>query len=88
MTLVSFTMGVVAGLLAGLLAGSVQKRGGYGLSRDMVLGLAGSMAVSGLLDATGVLPEAGLGVGVLAIGALIGGAIPVVTQRRLWPTAA
>lgn len=86
MTAASFTIGVLAGLLGGWGAGFALKRGGHGLIWDMVLGLAGSMTASGVFDATGVLPDAGLGV--LAVVALIGGAIPVVTQRRLWPPAA
>jgi uncharacterized membrane protein YeaQ/YmgE (transglycosylase-associated protein family) len=86
MTFVTFAMWVGVGLLAGSLAGFVLKHGGYGLSWDMILGLAGSIAVSWVFHAIQGWPGAGLGV--VAIVAFIGAAIPIVVQRQVWPTAA
>src|SRR6058998_1358972 len=59
MSFVIFATWVLVGLLAGLLAGLVMKRGGYGLKRDIALGLVGSIGGSVLLRTVG-FPEQGL----------------------------
>jgi len=79
----SFLTWVLAGLLAGVLAGWVMKRGGYGLRWDITLGLLGGIGVSWILRAVGVVPGAGI---VVAIIAFVGAAIPIVVQRKMWPT--
>ena len=84
MSFVMFTTWVLVGLSAGLLAGLVMKPGGYGLKRDITLGLVGSVGASVLLRTLGVLT--GGGIVVAAVIALIGAAIPIVAQRKFWPT--
>src|SRR5438046_8865790 len=60
------------------------KRGGYGLKRDIILGLVGSVGANVILRTLGVLT--GAGIFVVAVVALIGAAIPIVAQRKFWPT--
>ena len=84
MSFVMFVVWVLVGLLAGLLAGLVIKRGGYGLKKDIMLGLVGSIGVSWLFRALGVFP--GVGLVVAAVVAFIGAAIPIAAQRKIWPT--
>ena len=83
MSFVMFATWVLVGVLAGVLAGLVMKRGGHGLKTDVTLGLVGSIGGRVLLRAliyspTGMVPA--------AIIACIGAAIPIVVQRRFWPT--
>src|SRR2546430_16541650 len=83
----SFTMfrtWVLVGVLAGVLAPLVMKRGGYGLQKDIFLGLAGSIGASWIFRAVGGFPEAGIGA--MVVVAAIGAAIPIVAQRKFWPT--
>ena len=85
MSFVMFATWILVGVLAGVLAGLVMKRGGHGLKTDITLGLAGSISLSVLVRAliyapTGMVPA--------AIIACLGAAIPVVVQRRFWPTDA
>jgi uncharacterized membrane protein YeaQ/YmgE (transglycosylase-associated protein family) len=82
MTLGLFVMWVVVGLGVGWLAGFVMKSGGYGLKGDLILGLVGSIVGSWLFWALGVSPDAGLVV--LGVVAVIGAAIAIVAQRKLW----
>jgi uncharacterized membrane protein YeaQ/YmgE (transglycosylase-associated protein family) len=82
MTLGMFAMWVVVGLVAGRLAGFVMKSGGYGLKKDLVLGLVGSIVGSWLFSALGFWPGAGLVA--LIVVAFIGAAIALVAQRKLW----
>jgi uncharacterized membrane protein YeaQ/YmgE (transglycosylase-associated protein family) len=84
MSFVMFATWVLAGLLAGLVAGLVMKRGGYGLKRDIMLGLVGSIGGSALLRTLGV--PLGAGIVAAAVVAFIGAAIPIVAQRKIWPT--
>ena len=51
----SFVM-FVTWVLAGVLAGLVMKRGGYGLKRDIILGLVGSIGGGWIFRALGVFP--------------------------------
>jgi uncharacterized membrane protein YeaQ/YmgE (transglycosylase-associated protein family) len=84
MSFTMFVTWVLVGVLAGVLAGMVVKRGGYGLGKDVTLGLAGSIGVSWLVRAVGMFPEAGIGA--MVVVASIGAAIPIVVQRKIWPT--
>src|SRR3989454_12395952 len=84
MSFVIFATWVLVGLLAGLLAGLVMKRGGYGLKRDIILGLVGSIGGSTLLRTVGVFT--GAGIVAVAVVAFIGTGIPIVAQRKIWPT--
>ena len=86
MNVVMFPIVVLGGVLAGWLAGFVMERGGYGLKWDIVLGLAGSAVGSWIFWALGTSPGAGLVV--LAVVAFVGGAIPIIAQRQIWPTSA
>jgi uncharacterized membrane protein YeaQ/YmgE (transglycosylase-associated protein family) len=84
MSFVIFATWVLVGLLAGLLAGLVMKPGGYGLKRDIILGVAGGIGGGWVLRAFGVFP--GAGIVAVAIVAFIGAAILIVAQRKFWPT--
>lgn len=84
MSFAMFATWVFVGLLAGLLAGLVMKTGGHGLKKDIMLGLAGSIGLSWMFRATGLFPD--VGIFGAAVVALVGAAIPIVAQRRFWPT--
>ena len=84
MSFVIFATWVLVGLLAGLLAGLVMKPGGYGLKRDIILGLVGGIAGGWIFRAFGVFP--GAGIVAVAVVAFVGAAIPIVAQRQIWPT--
>ena len=86
MNVVMFPIVVLRGVLAGWLAGFVMERGGHGLKWDIVLGLAGSAVGSWIFWALGVSPGAGLAL--VAGVAFVGAAIPIVAQRKIWPTIA
>jgi uncharacterized membrane protein YeaQ/YmgE (transglycosylase-associated protein family) len=60
------------------------KRGGYGLKRDIILGLVGSIGGSAVLRTVGMFT--GAGIVAVAVVAFIGAAIPIVAQRKFWPT--
>ena len=55
-----FVTWVLVGVLMGVLAGLVMKPGGYGLKRDITLGLVGAIGGSWLFRAIGLFPEAGI----------------------------
>jgi uncharacterized membrane protein YeaQ/YmgE (transglycosylase-associated protein family) len=80
----TFLMWILAGLLAGLLAGWAMKRGSYGLSWDITLGLVGSIGGSWILRSLGFYPSAGIVA--TAVVAFIVAVIPIVVQRKFWPT--
>jgi uncharacterized membrane protein YeaQ/YmgE (transglycosylase-associated protein family) len=84
MSFTMFVTWVIVGVLAGMLAGIVRKRGGYGLSKDVVLGLVGSIGASWLFRASGVVP--GAGIGAMTVVAAVGAVIPIVVQRKMWAT--
>ena len=84
MNLIVFALWVLVGLPAGWLAGVVMKHGGYGLRKDIVLGLVGSLMGGGLAWALGTTPEAWAVLGV----AFVGAAILIVLQRKIWPATA
>jgi uncharacterized membrane protein YeaQ/YmgE (transglycosylase-associated protein family) len=84
MSLVMFTLWILAGLLAGLLAGVVTKRGGRGLRWDIILGLVGSFVVSATYRALGFSPDAGV-IAIVMI-AFVGAAGVITVQRAMWPT--
>lgn len=83
MTFIIFATWVLVGVLAGVLAGLVMKPGGHGLKRDVLLGLVGSIGGSWIFRGL-VYSEAGLVATVVM--AFIGAAIPIVVQRKMWPT--
>ena len=85
MSFVMFATWVLVGVLAGVLAGLVMKRGGHGLKTDVTLGVAGSIGGSVLARALIYAPESMFPAAVIAC---IGAAIPLVVQRRFWPTDA
>jgi uncharacterized membrane protein YeaQ/YmgE (transglycosylase-associated protein family) len=80
----TFLTWILAGLLAGLLAGWVMKRGSYGLSWDITLGLVGSIGGSWILRSLGFYP--GAGIIATAVVAFIVAVIPIVVQRKFWAT--
>lgn len=84
MSFTMFVTWVLVGVLAGVVAGLAMKRGGYGLGKDITLGLVGSIGASWIFRAVGVFPDAGIGAMVFV--ASIGAAIPIVAQRKMWPT--
>jgi uncharacterized membrane protein YeaQ/YmgE (transglycosylase-associated protein family) len=86
MSLVMFTLWILAGLLAGLLAGVVIKRGGHGLRWDIILGLVGSIVGSAIYRALGFSPDAGV-IAIVMI-AFVGAAGVIAVQRAMWPTVA
>ena len=79
-----FVSWVVVGLLAGWLAGFAMKAGGYGLIRDMVLGLVGGVVGGWIFRALGVSVSGGIFPTVLV--AFVGAVIVIVAQRKLWYT--
>jgi uncharacterized membrane protein YeaQ/YmgE (transglycosylase-associated protein family) len=77
-------MWLLAGLSAGWLAEHILTRRGYGLIRDMGLGLGASMVGGGLF-----LAFSGLSVGMFAmfvVGFVVAATV-IVTQRLCWPRA-
>ena len=72
---------ILIGLLTGWLAGFVMKDGGYGLIGDFALGLVGSSTASAIW-ALGVAPH--MGNFATAGIALLGAAILIVAQRKVW----
>src|ERR1700752_921268 len=83
MTFVIFATWVLVGVLAGVLANLVMKPGGHGLKRDIQLGLAGSILGSWIFRG---LVYSGAGMAATVVIALIGAAIPILVQRKMWPT--
>ena len=72
---------LLAGLMAGWMAEAVSRAGGYGLIRDLGLGLIGSV-VSGVTTWVAISGQAGM-VTMFLVGC--GGAALVITaQRSLW----
>jgi uncharacterized membrane protein YeaQ/YmgE (transglycosylase-associated protein family) len=84
MSFTMFVTWVLVGVLVGLLAGLVLKRGGYGLKKDLILGLVGSIGASWIFRAFGVAP--GAGIAAMVMVAAVGAMIPIVIQRKMWPT--
>jgi uncharacterized membrane protein YeaQ/YmgE (transglycosylase-associated protein family) len=80
----TFLTWILAGLLAGLLAGWVMKRGSYGLSWDITLGLVGSIGGSWILRSLGFYPGAGL-IATAVVGFIMA-VIPIAAQRKFWAT--
>jgi uncharacterized membrane protein YeaQ/YmgE (transglycosylase-associated protein family) len=79
-----FVTWVLVGVLVGVLAGLVMKRGGYGLKKDIVLALVGSIGASWIFRAVGVFP--GAGIVAMVFVAAVGAAIVIVAQRMLMAT--
>ena len=83
MTFGIFVIWVLMGVLGGLLGGLLMTRGGHGLKRDITLGLVGSIGVSWLLRAVGIVSGSGWFVAIVV--ALIGAGAAIVAQRLLRP---
>jgi len=83
MSLVMFATWVLVGVLAGVVAGLVMKRGGHGLKTDIILGLAGSIGGSWIFRG---LIYSGGGMFMAVVVAAIGAVIPIIAQRKAWPT--
>jgi uncharacterized membrane protein YeaQ/YmgE (transglycosylase-associated protein family) len=83
MSFVMFATWLLVGVLAGVLAGLVMKRGGHGLKTDIVLGLAGSIGGSWIFRG---LVYSGGGMFAAVVVAGIGAIIPIIAQRKVWPT--
>jgi uncharacterized membrane protein YeaQ/YmgE (transglycosylase-associated protein family) len=81
-----FVAALLIGLLTGRLAGFVLKHGGHGPTWDLVLGLLGSAAASGIFWALRLSPDAGAFE--MGIVAFTGAAIVLVAQRTLWSVEA
>jgi uncharacterized membrane protein YeaQ/YmgE (transglycosylase-associated protein family) len=79
-----FVTWVLVGVLVGVLAGLVMKRGGYGLKKDITLGLVGSIGLCWIIRGFGVFPSAGMLA--MAFIAAIGAAIAIVAQRKFLAT--
>jgi uncharacterized membrane protein YeaQ/YmgE (transglycosylase-associated protein family) len=84
MSFTMFVSWVLVGVVVGVLAGVVMKREGYGLKKDIIFGLVGSIGASWIFRAVGMFPAAGIVA--MAVVAFIGAVIPIVAQRRFWPT--
>src|SRR2546422_3558777 len=84
MSFTMFVTWVLVGVLAGVLAGLAMKRGGYGLKKDIILGLVGAIGLSWIFRAVGLFPQAGIVA--MAFVAAVGAAIPIGAQRKFWPT--
>ena len=83
MSPVTFAIWILMGLLAGLLAGFVTKRGSYGWSRDVVLGLVGSLGAGGFCRVFGI-PR---GLVAVAVVTFVGAAMVIALQRWLRPAS-
>src|SRR5437867_12290426 len=84
MSFTMFVTWVLVGVLAGVVAGMVMKRGGYGLKKDVTFGLVGAIGLSVIFRAVGLFPQAGIVA--MAFVAAVGAVIPLVAQRKFWPT--
>src|SRR5437016_8820034 len=84
MSFTMFVTWVLVGVLAGVLAGLAMKRGGYGLKKDVIFGLVGAIGLSWIFRAVGLFPQAGIVA--MAFVAAVGAVIPIVAQRKFWPT--
>jgi uncharacterized membrane protein YeaQ/YmgE (transglycosylase-associated protein family) len=81
-----FMLWILVGLVAAWIAGFAMERGGYGVKRDILLGVAGSIVGGGLFWILGGPPEGEFAP--MAIAAFVGAAIPIVVQRKIWPATA
>jgi len=77
-----FGASILVGLMSGWLAGIAMKGGGYGLLWDIVFGLSGSVVGSWIFQTLGA-PEAAWGG--TGIAALVGAALMITLQRKIWP---
>ena len=87
MTLESFVLALIAGLVAGSLAGFVMKGADYGLGRDVLLGIGGSIVANWVFRTLGVASGGGwlTMVTIAFAGAVIIIAAHRVADRMLWP---
>jgi len=80
----TFLTWVLVGVLAGAVAGVVLRHGGHGLKSDVGLALVGSVGMGVLSRALGLTAQGGMLWVVVVVS--IGAAIPIVAQRRAWPS--
>ncbi len=73
---------IVVGLIAGWLAGSVMSGGGYGIARDIVLGLVGAL-VGGFVSGMFIQGDAGFWGSILI--AFVGACILIGISRLVMP---
>lgn len=83
MTLGIFATWILVGLLAGGLAGLVVARRGSGRRWDITLALLGSVGLSWMVRAMGIVSSSSIGLA--AVIALVGAAAALVAQRKLRP---
>src|SRR2546427_556906 len=84
MSFTMFVTWVLVGVLAGVLAGLAMKRGGYGLKKDIILGLVGAIGLSWIFRAVGLFPQAGIVA--MAFVAAVGAGHPIAGQRQIRPS--
>src|SRR2546427_12209017 len=84
MSFAMFVAWVLAGVVAGVLAGLVMKRGGYGLKKDIIFGLFGSIGLGWIFRAIGVFT--GSGIVVPALIAFIRAVVPIARPAMFVPT--
>src|SRR2546425_13146368 len=84
MSFTMFVTWVLVGVVAGVLAGMAMKRGGYGLKKAIIFGPVGAIGLSWIFRAVGLFPQAGIVA--MAFVAAVGAVIPIVAQRKFWPT--
>jgi uncharacterized membrane protein YeaQ/YmgE (transglycosylase-associated protein family) len=82
MSLQAMVVLVAVGLIAGWLGSVAMKVGGYGLKRDVMLGIGGSMAGGGLFHLFASAADAGWLT--MIVGAFLGAALVLVVQRMFW----
>lgn len=83
MTFGMFVTWMATGLVTGWLVRFLIKDGGYGLVPDLTLSLAGSGVLSTAAVTLGAMQDVGrLGMAAVAI---VGAALAVVSQRKIWP---
>lgn len=72
---------ILAGLVAGWIAEAVSRTGGYGFTRDMALGLTGSV-IGGVT--VWIALSGGVGMATMFLIGGGGAAIVIVAQRSFW----
>lgn len=74
---------LVVGILTGWVASVVMKSGGYGLTGDIALAVAGGL-VGGAVGAMFGTAAAASRFAVIAAAAFLGAVVLIMSQRKLW----
>ena len=82
MTFATFATWIVAALLTGLAAGTLWKRGGPGMTPDLLLAVFGSGVACAAAVVIDLFPQPG--VAATAIVALAGAGLTIAIQRRFF----